>query len=579
MANQNNSNKTALWIRIMCIFLAALMVFGIVSMIISLLSSRLHADEETALDGSYTVSDTEISVGLCYDSSAAQSYTLSAPSPLSVRSRGLSYLDVSSKLTVCFDGNEYIYDGEITDNPTGVSVLGGYHVRISYLRAGSTSSSDNDNPVFITPDASGGAAGDNLFTKDNIDEYISTFNASEAAQKLGVYAFPSYFSGKYYICIGDCNDEDEAEELLSELRRYYVLNADIYEPKDDVLTVHTAEYDIVLKTDDKYDVEIFANNGSVLSGDNNAEYYGYFRFYRDNMQDRPGIEVINTLAIDDYVKSVMSIELSHEYPAEMLKASAVMFRTAAYKKLIDHEKREFDVCANTHCQKYVGCSAVSERISNAVDAVENVVAIYGKELIYPVYSLSCKSTTVSSYDAIGKEYPYLQSIKTNWEMVDEVYEDWKVSISPSALYAKLKGKGYDELEASIRSVTVDSRSEGSLYATSVTFTDVLGNTVTIKGSENIRAALDGIVDSSAFIVGKSGSEVSFEYYAESGESVSATRKMEGIVGNFVFSGEGEGSGIGLSLSGARVLAEQGQTYDAILKTYYQGIKLAEVKLD
>jgi stage II sporulation protein D len=42
---------------------------------------------------------------------------------------------------------------------------------------------------------------------------------------------------------------------------------------------------------------------------------------------------------------------------------------------------------------------------------------------------------------------------------------------------------------------------------------------------------------------------------------------------FTFKGKGWGHGLGLSQNGARYMAEQGYTYDQILKYYYQGIDL------
>ena len=580
MSKQNNIDFTQkLWVRVLCGFLGALMVFGIVAMVISAAISSVAEEEKAdAARSTYAVEKDEISVGLYYSSTAVQSYTLSSDGTLTVKNDLFSVDAESDTVVVSVDDNEYYYNGKITNNPMGVSVLGGYHVRISFLQSGGgTSSPDADNPVFIVPGVSGGNNEGSIFTKDNISEYIEQFNSSDTATKLGVYAFPTYSDNEFYMSVGDFTTEDDALNMLTQLQNYYILNAEISSPDKDMLTVHTDEYKILLETDDSANLQIHTSDNQVISNLSNEDYYGYFSFYRENGKEKDAIQVINTLDIDGYVKSVLSVELASSYSAEMLKASAVVFRTAAYKKLIDHKLRNFDVCADSHCQKYIGCAAVSDRISNAVDAVKGIVLTYDSELIYPVYSKSCGSTTVSLKDAIGKDIEYLKSVQTNWEMIDSVYADWKYSISPSELYNKLYNAGYTGLESSVKSITVNSRSDNSIYVTRITFTDILGNSVTVEGSERIRTVLDGIVDSAAFIVGKSGSTVSYTYYGESGEMVEGKTTLEGVVGNFVFSGEGIGSGVGYSLSGAQILAEQGIKYDEILTRYYQGTELSDLK--
>ena len=581
MSKQNKTDNTKMWIRILCGFMGALMVFGIVVMVIStFMSSVANAAEETGGIEPYTVSTSEISVGLCYASSAAQCYLLSCKDKLNIVSDGFSIAQASYSLNVSVDDNLYIYNGAVTNNPLGVGVLGGYHIRISFLQSGDGSSSgDNDNPVFIVPGVSGGSSDESIFTKDNVKEYVSQFNSSSVAQKLGVYAFPSYIDGEFYMNVGEYKTEEDALETLTKLQNEYIINAEIAAPDKDVLSVHTDEYKILFETDGEENLEIHSSGDNVINNAFNEDYYGYFRFYRDNTEEKSAMQVINTLDIDEYVKSVMSVELSDAYSAEMLKASAVVFRTAAHKMLIDHKLRNFDVCANSHCRIYKGCASVSERISNAVDAVSGLVLTYEDEIIYPVYSESCGSTTLSLEDSIGVKCEYLKSIQTNWEMTDGVYDAWKSSISSRELYEKLTLAGYTELESGIKTVTVDRRSGNSIYATAVTFTDVLGNSVTVEGAEKIRTVLDGVVESTAFIVGKSGSKITYGYYAENGEYAEGTRTLEGVVGYFVFCGEGYGTGVGYSLSGAEILAKQGEKYDSILFKYFLGVELAQLKTD
>ena len=567
-----------LWIRLLCGFLGALMVFGIVFMVItSFLTDSFAAPEDNQ---KYNVKSREISVGLNYLSSAVPGCTLSSTGMLTVSTNNLELDDITGEVTVSFDGNEYIYNGEISDNTNGVLIIGGYHVRISYIQtAGGGSSSGQDNPVFVVPGASGdsGNVGQG-FTKENINEYISGLNQSDAFSRLQVYAFPMYIGSECYIAVGDYATKEEAANLLGELQQNFKIVADIAEPNDNMMTVHTGENRILFETDSKSDLKISSSGNNPLTNGKGEQFYGTFEFCRDNSENKGALRIINTLTADDYVKSVMSVELSSNYSSEMLKACAIVFRTLAYNLHGVHSEQGFDVCSDSHCQKYIGCASVSESISGAVDQTLDNVLTYEKKLIYPVYCISSGSTTVSLSDAIGNNLSYLTSLKTPWDLDNAAFDDWTASVSPSELCRTLNAAGYNKLETSIRSISVDKRSENSLYITEITFTDILDNSVTISGSENIRIALDGIVQSAAFIVGKSGSAVTFESFDENGNAKEETRALSGVVGHFVFSGEGVGSGVGLSFSGAQSLAKQGKTFSDIISVYYPSATLAAVNV-
>ena len=59
-------------------------------------------------------------------------------------------------------------------------------------------------------------------------------------------------------------------------------------------------------------------------------------------------------------------------------------------------------------------------------------------------------------------------------------------------------------------------------------------------------------------------------YMEKTVSISTVKN-----GKFVFEGKGNGHGVGLSQNGAQAMAQQGYSYDEILKHYYTGITIEE----
>ena len=66
----------------------------------------------------------------------------------------------------------------------------------------------------------------------------------------------------------------------------------------------------------------------------------------------------------------------------------------------------------------------------------------------------------------------------------------------------------------------------------------------------------------------SGNELDWSGFGESSSSSSADAKPSDIL---TFHGRGNGHGVGMSQSGIKVMAQQGFTFDEILKFYFTGI--------
>ena len=592
MAGRNGKSggsfNNKLWVRAMCVFLGVLMMLAIVFMVISAFSPDSYAETEETGEKK-TSANREIGVGLCCAQSAAQSLTLKCSEGFVISAGGFSRPVTDQTLTVSADGNEYYYNKRITVNPKnddgepddtkGVLLVGGYHIMISGYGVGS-GDIDHDNPVYIEREQSGDQSIYYKITKEYIFEHIDNFRA--AASKINELpstvledVFPGCIGGKYYIMAGAFRNAEEAHQALGILCAQLTLEASVAVPDPGTVTVHNERNVILFETDSKDPLTLVSPDGAYIAAGGKM-YKGCFEFCRDNTTGDT-LKVVNRLDIEDYVKSRLSAEVPETASAEMLKAAAVIIRTNACVFLGKHGSDGFDVCASCHCAVYTGCGGYSDTdsVSNAVDSTAGVVLTYSDTPINALWSTSCMSTTVSAADAIGRDIPYLRSLLTNWEMEeDKVLEDWTFEISPSDLSLMLRGAGYSQITGSIKNVTVDKRSENSLYVCEMTFTDIFGNAAKITGSENIRSLFCGDLPSSAFIVSKTGKPVTFTYYAEGGVTSEITRTPEGTPGFFVFSGEGEGSGIGFSMTGAEILAKQGYSFDRILSEYYPGTALS-----
>ena len=161
-------------------------------------------------------------------------------------------------------------------------------------------------------------------------------------------------------------------------------------------------------------------------------FRGAFRL----LEREAGLTVINDVSLEDYVTSVISSEMSASCPLEVLKAHAVISRSwlkfpkanpTRFGKgrrdegLDSHEirrwygreaHRDFDVCADDHCQRYQGITkAFSPTAAEAVRATTGQILRYQGGVCDARFSKCCGGITERYATAWeDEEVPYLESV-------------------------------------------------------------------------------------------------------------------------------------------------------------------------
>ena len=100
--------------------------------------------------------------------------------------------------------------------------------------------------------------------------------------------------------------------------------------------------------------------------------------YRGSLEFRPaagGIETVNALALDDYVRGVVSAEMPSSWSAQALEAQAVAARTFAITNHVGGSA--FDVYSDTRSQAYRGVAAETRATNAAVAATSGQIVTYG----------------------------------------------------------------------------------------------------------------------------------------------------------------------------------------------------------
>ena len=135
--------------------------------------------------------------------------------------------------------------------------------------------------------------------------------------------------------------------------------------------------------------------------------------YRGALEFRPGtfggVNVINALDVDDYVKGVVPLESPASWPLEALKAQAVAART--YALTTSKGGTGWDHYTDTRSQVYGGAGAEQASTNEAVDATAGELVTYeGEPVVTYFFSTSGGRTENVENTSLGTEpVPWLQA--------------------------------------------------------------------------------------------------------------------------------------------------------------------------
>ncbi|WP_455971665.1 SpoIID/LytB domain-containing protein [Bacteroides congonensis] len=338
------------------------------------------------------------------------------------------------------------------------------------------------------------------------------------------------------------------------------------------------------------------------------------------------LTAINIISIEDYLTSVISSEMSVTASLELLKAHAVISRSwllnklrvengelrvtvqpdnAAHSQLIkwyDHEAhKNFDVCADDHCQRYQGITRAStSRAIEAVSATRGETLMYEGKICDARFSKCCGGAFEEFQNCWENvRHPYLigqrdsqttnklpdltieaeadkwirtspvafcntqdkkilSQVLNNYDQETADFYRWKVSYSQEELSELIHKRSGIDFGKIIDLIPVERGTSGRLVRLKIVGTL---RTLTIGKELEIRRTLStSHLYSSAFVVDKEYKEEDRKYKEEE----------QKIPSRFILTGAGWGHGVGLCQIGAAVMGEQGYKYEEILSHYYPG---------
>ena len=328
--------------------------------------------------------------------------------------------------------------------------------------------------------------------------------------------------------------------------------------------------------------------------------------------------LINEIALEDYLESVISSEMSAEAPLEFLKAQAVVARSwlvamlekkktprsntsskteneiVAWQDVNDHEG--FDVCADDHCQRYQGITRIiSDNVRDAIVATRGLFLVSGTDICDARYYKACGGQTEIFSTAWEDKSPdYLQSVTdsiaqhphiaseadaedwlsgrpqaycdtTNKELLGKIlpafdqetlaFYRWQVIYKRQDLEEIIRKKSGIDFGTLQNLFPLERGPSGRIYKLRV---EGSKQTVTVGKELEIRRWLsESHLLSSAFVVSK-------------------TNAADGSVQSFTLTGGGWGHGVGMCQIGAAVMAAKGCNAEQILAHYFSGANLQKL---
>jgi stage II sporulation protein D len=174
-----------------------------------------------------------------------------------------------------------------------------------------------------------------------------------------------------------------------------------------------------------------AGNGRV-----NGTYRGALEFRGGTFG---GVDAINALPVDEYVKGVIPLESPASWPIEALKAQAVAART--YALTTSKAGNGWEHYPDTRSQVYGGASAEQPSTNLAADQTDGQLVTYrGTPVATYFFSTSGGRTEDVENTTLGDEpLPWLKSVKDQYDSVSPKHRWGPIRMSYRRAGAKLRG--------------------------------------------------------------------------------------------------------------------------------------------
>jgi len=244
---------------------------------------------------------------------------------------------------------------------------------------------------------------------------------------------------------------------------------------------------------------------------------------------------------------VVPAEMNPGWHPEALKVQAIAARTYALYQIRLGTNKEFDVLSSTKDQVYRGRNGITSAVIRAVDQTRHQIMTFGDNPIFAAYHSTAAGPTEDASYVWAMDFPYLKGVECPFDMESPHYQ-WRTDVALPHLERRLREEGYPiGVIASIDPASYSKsgrvaqirilHSDGELYLRGEDLRRVIGYTTLASTQFDL--------------------------------------EMIGL--RIQFTGRGAGHGVGLCQWGAKVLAERGYGAETILRYYYPGTEIRDLR--
>ena len=256
-----------------------------------------------------------------------------------------------------------------------------------------------------------------------------------------------------------------------------------------------------------------------------------------------GVQAINVVDIEDYLRGVVAAEMPASWPAAALAAQAVIARTYAAARI--SPGKPYDTCATEQCQVYRGVRGEHPATDAAIVRTAGQVVVYGGQPAQTYFSSDSGGYVASSEEVWNTPLPYLVAQPDPHSVAaGGPGAQWTAEV-PLTRVQQLAA-GYGVRLGALSSVEVTRRSASGR-----------AQQLTLRGAGGSRTLAGAEAGGFLRALGAKSSRVSL------------TRQGAALR----LSGAGNGHGVGLSQYGALGMARAGYDHRRMLAFYYPGTTL------
>jgi len=208
---------------------------------------------------------------------------------------------------------------------------------------------------------------------------------------------------------------------------------------------------------------------------------GTYRGALETVPSGSALNVVNALAVNQYVKGVIPNESPPSWPTAELKAQAVASRSFALTAGVGGDG--FDLYADTRSQVYKGLESEYRRTNEIAEATRGQVVLYRGHVAETLFSACSGGHTENIKYVFGSAIPYLLGVPDPYDSYCPLHE-WTLKFSGPQISSRLAA----HLNGKLRRVVVTKHGEtpriieAKLYGT--------GGVTTVSGEE-LEVALGG----------------------------------------------------------------------------------------